>query len=210
MDLGAGVHHDEVGPILFESGAVRFFATVLSAEVEDLEIAGGVTLDAGEVFQDELGEIAVVILDGLFTEGLAVIGGQLEAQLGAVLIDVLLEAVLLVSQERLIAKGPLTIGAAGDLHLEDPEIQTHLDLKGAVVAGDLSDSDLVGLVFPACQNTPEIVRCHDPSTPFAGVPNYIVLGNATGLGFIRKRMRSLPVGGHSDKKTDWVRGRAYN
>ena len=43
----------------------------------------------------------------------------------------------------------MAVGAAVELHLEEAEVEAHLELFAAVEAGDLADVDGAGFVVPA-------------------------------------------------------------
>ena len=51
---------------------------------------------------------------------------------------------LVVVQQRLEALGPLAVGPPVELHLDQAEVDPHLDLLAAVVAGDDPDLDSSG------------------------------------------------------------------
>jgi len=154
VDLGAGscAHHEDVGAVLFEHEAVLFVVGVFAAEVDDAEVAFGVADDGGVFFEDEEGEVAVVVHDGLFAEGLALVRGEVEAEFGAVFFFVVVEEGFEVFEEGFVAVGADAVGSAGHFHLEDAEVEAHLEFGVAIEAGDFADVDGAGFVVPAFED----------------------------------------------------------
>ena len=50
-----------------------------------------------------------------------------------------------------MAFGPFAVRASGGLELDEAQVDAHLDLFPAVVAGDEADLKLVGLEFPTVE-----------------------------------------------------------
>jgi len=166
---GSGVHHDDVGAVLLEDEAVVFFGGVVGADVEDAELAGGVADDAGVVAEDEEAEVAVVVHDGFFAEVLALVGGEGEAIGAAGFFFVVGDEFFEIVEEGFAAVGALAVGAAGELHLEEAEVEAHLEFFAAVEAGDFADVDGAGFVVPALEEGGDV------SAGFAGVVAVVVL-----------------------------------
>jgi len=160
--LGAAIHHDDVGTILLEDEAVVLVIGEFAAEIQNLQVAGGIAHDGDEIFEDEEAEVALVIHDGFFAEGLALVGGEVEAEIGSVADAVFVEFGFVIIEERFAAVGTSAVWAAGHIHLEDAEIDAHLKFWGSVEAGDFADVDGSGFVIPAFEDGGNISAGHAP------------------------------------------------
>ena len=114
------------GTVLLENQAIMFVVGELAAEIQDLQVAGGVAHDGDEIFEHEQAKVALVIHDGFFAEGLALVGGEVEAEIGSVPDAVFVEFGFVIIEERFAAVGACAVGAAGHFHLQDAEIDAHL------------------------------------------------------------------------------------
>lgn len=151
LGFATGAHHDDLRAELLHDGAVRGSGAVVTAEVEHVEVPGGVADDAGVIAQGEESDVAVVVVDGFCAKGSAFFGAEDESGGGAIELDVALEPVLLIFQERIEAVGFCTVGPSGELHLEDAEVDTHLQFFPAIGAADFSGVDASGFIGPGFQ-----------------------------------------------------------
>ena len=128
---------------------------MLAAEVEHAEVAGGVADNARVVVEDEQRDVAVVVLGGFLAEGAALVAGEADG-LGFGVGVGLVDARLVVFEERAVALGACAVGASFGVHLEEAEVESDLDAREAVVALDEADVDLAGLVGPVVEEFGEV------------------------------------------------------
>src|SRR4051794_9760432 len=154
---GAGVHHRDVRAVLLQHQPVLLVGGELAAEVQHPQVAGRVPHHAAEFLQHEQAQVAVVVHHRLLPQRLAVGAGDLEAELRAVAAAVVGQLVFEVVQQRLAPVRPYAVGAADQLHLEQAQVQPHLELRPAVQAVDLADVDRAGLVIPAAEDRGDVL-----------------------------------------------------
>src|SRR5204863_3046171 len=122
-------------------------------EVEHLQIARGIADDSEVILELKQGNVPVIVLDSLLLELADFVLGQLE------FLALLFRAfgpLLMVLEKRFAIVRFLSIGTAGDLHLDEPKIDSKLDLFLAVAAQNLANFDLARLVGPIAQQIVQI------------------------------------------------------
>src|SRR5437667_24071 len=124
--LGAGVHHQHVGTKLLEGPGKLVPLGVGIDEVEELEITLRVADDAVEIVDLKQTQVAVIILNAfllkfgaLFRRQLAGFAARFRAG----------GAKLMIGQKRFATMRAQAIGPAGQLHLQNAEIDTELQFS---------------------------------------------------------------------------------
>src|ERR1041384_3862468 len=80
----------------------------------------------------------------------------MESELAAVFLAMVFESFFEVIKQRFAAMGPLAVRPAIHLHLKEAQIESHLQLWLAIVAGDAANVDGAGLIFPTLENMADV------------------------------------------------------
>ena len=151
---GPAPHHGDIGPVLVELHLVPLPGGAPDDEGEQPEVALRVAGHQVVPLEVERGQVPVVILDPFAHQvhtRLGVEGVLLPGRLGLTL------ARLVVLQQRFLPLGPAPVGPAGEFHLDQPEVDPHLDLVPPVVAGhDPRDADAAIMTIRTNANKGEV------------------------------------------------------
>ena len=93
----------------------------------------------------------MVVHHGLLAELLALVAVEVKPSVSPVSLLVVGELFFEVVEAGFAAVRTVAVGAAGHLHLEEAEVEAHLEFLAAVESGDLADVDRAGLVVPAAR-----------------------------------------------------------
>ncbi len=151
--LGPCVHHENVGPELLETPDQLVTVGMLGDEGEEVEIALCIPNHARKVAYLKKTEVAVIILDALLLQFVALLGRQfvvIPARFRP------LGAALMINEQRLAVVRPLSVRPAGHLHLENPEVDPELQFFVAVEADDFPHFDRTGFMGPIFEERIEV------------------------------------------------------
>src|SRR5581483_2315947 len=141
--MRARVDHQKLRTKLLQRPGKLLVLGVFLHEVEDGEVALGVADDGGVVLQLQLAIVPVVILKSLKLKFDAIRGREFEtgvvASIGG---EMLVELGLIMFVKGGVAERTLAVGPALGIHLKDAEIDSQLNLFGAVLADELADGRL--------------------------------------------------------------------
>jgi hypothetical protein len=98
----------------------------------------------------------MVKLERLELELGAVLRLEHEIVVAPVLGHVLLQPGLVVLEQGGVAHRLFAVGAAVDIHLQEPEIHAELDLRLAIPSGEFPDDDLPRLIVPILEEVRDI------------------------------------------------------
>ena len=127
---------------------------MLGEEIKHGEVAFGVPDHAGIILQLEQAEASLMILQGLELELGAIIRRELEGIVTAIVgRQMLVEARLVILEERHMSEGPFSVRPPFGIHLQQAEVQAELKFLLAVQAFESADYDLSGLELPVSQQT---------------------------------------------------------
>ena len=145
----ADAHHQELRTKLLERpGELGMFGVTFD-EIENFHVALGIAQNGVVFFQLKKADIAMMILDGFLLQLGAVLGREMKALFGIVMVHApFLDAGFEMFDQGFVAEGLFSIRTAHCVHLEEPEIDAELDFFLAVFALKLANHDLPGLVIP--------------------------------------------------------------
>ena len=147
--LGPGVHHQHVGTKLLEGPGKLVPLGVGIDKVEELEITLGVVDDAVEIVDLKQAQVAVIILNAFLLKFGALFGRQLVGFAARFRAG---GTKLMIGQKRFATVRAHAIGPAGQLHLQNAEIDPELQFLAAVQSKDLAHFDRAVLVRPIFKN----------------------------------------------------------
>ncbi len=152
---GAGprAHHVDVRAVLVELDLVALTAGMARHERKEPEIAIGVALDEVIPLEVKRREVAVVVLHSLSHQKCAVFRAERKRSCP---LSSASFAFASYDPGAMETRRALTVGPTVQLHLDQTQVDPHLDLLGAVVTRDDADLKPIGLVFPAVQDA---LRC---------------------------------------------------
>ena len=165
---GADAHHEELGAKLLEGPGKLLGAGVFLDEVKHTEIAVGILDDSVEFLELKKANVAMMVLNGLLLEFGAVLGGEAEITIVVVVFAAeFLEELRVIFEKGFPSVRVLAVRAALGVHLEEAEIDAELNFVFAVLAAELANDHLPGLVIPLVEQGRD-VKTHTPQYELLG------------------------------------------
>ncbi len=130
---GTVLHHDDVGTELLKR-LLFVLGTVGGEKIKEAQIADSVADNAVVVIERGEGDVAMGVLQTFLPEGLAIFDADGEGGdvFGSIWSGGGVQPRLVVFEEGRKAVGRLAIGATVEEHLQEPEVETHLQARRAV------------------------------------------------------------------------------